>query len=280
MHTDRNTTSDLTTPAPALRRGTIMRDTNAGPGLLMVDGVKHVFTLEQHWRGAMAPQVQMAVDVGFGADGAVDSVSPAQMRLEDLDKYKKLAQQAIEAGNPVLSSLAARIGMPVLAAVAVLMVCWIWLPMLNVTIMAGMRQGATLFDVLRLANAGASLQSVGQLMGGNNASSGLYGVLCVLAMLAPLAAPFIQQRKAALLYCAPLAFLLLLAIGIWMKVREMAASAREGLQIFGGAHAEAMADAMAAQIGNALSLGLGAYVSLAAALYLAWIGVRRLAARH
>lgn len=252
----------------ATRRGTILRDTNAGPGMLHVDGARHTFTLEQHWLGDAAPQVRMMVDVRFDEQGQVEAVTPAQIGKEELDKARKIARQAIESGTPALAGVSARIGIPVLAAVALLAVSWIWLPFLKVTVVAGMHQSATLFEVLRLANSGASLQSFGQAGG----SSGLYGLLCGLAMLAPLAPAFIAQRKAALLYLAPLAFLLCIALGIYLKVRSMADDMRD----FAGPQANAMVDAMIAQIGNALSTGIGAWVSLVAALYLAWRGVQRL----
>jgi len=252
----------------ATRRGTILRDTNAGPGTLHVGGARHTFTLEQHWLGDSAPQAGMVVDVRFDEQGQIEAVTPAQIGKEELDKMKKIAQQAIEAGNPALARLGERIGIPVLAAVALVAVSWIWLPFLKVTVVAGMHQSATLFEVLRLANSGASLQSFGQAGG----SSGLYGVLCVLAMLAPLAPAFLARRKAAFLYFAPLAFVLATALGLYLKVRSMA----DDMRVLAGPHANAMVDAMVAQIGNALSTGIGAWVSLAAALYLAWRGVQRL----
>ena len=261
-----------TTTDRATRRGTILRDTNAGPGMLHVDGARHTFTLEQHWLGESAPQVRMLVDVRFDGEGQVAAVSPAQIGKEELDKARKMARQALESGTPALAGLSQRIGIPVLAAVALLAAGWIWMPFLKATVVAGMHQSVTLFEVLQLVNSGASLERFGQAGG----SSGVYGVLCMLAMLAPLAPAFLVQRKAALLYFAPLAFLVLTALGIYLKVRSMADEMR-GLA---GPQANAMVDAMIAQIGNALSTGIGAWVSLAAALYLAWRGVQRLVLSH
>lgn len=253
----------------ATRRGTILRDTNAGPGMLHVGGARHAFTLEQHWLGESAPQAGMVVDVRFDEQGEVEAVTPAQIGKEELEKAKKMAQHVIDSGSPALARLGERIGIPVLAAVALVAVSWIWLPFLKVTVVAGMHQSATLFEVLRLANAGASLQSFGQAGG----SSGIYGVLCTLAMLAPLAPAFLARRKAAWLYFAPLAFVLATALGLYLKVRAMA----NDMRILAGPQANAMVDAMIAQIGGALSTGIGAWISLAAALYLAWRGVQRLA---
>ncbi|XLZ68779.1 hypothetical protein ABT364_19825 [Massilia sp. SR12] len=258
---------------PATARGTILRDTNAGSGLIAVNGAKKPFTLEQHWIGSDAPQVQMQVDVTFDEQGEISSVVPVNVAAEDLEKYKALARKAVDDGAPVVLAYIDRIGKPVVGAMLAIFVSWLWLPAISVTIMAGMQQSATLFDVLRLANMGASLESFGQLGGG---SSGLYGVLCVLAMAAPLLPVFSRHKYAALGYCAPLAFLVLTGLGIYLKMHQMASAARDSMRAFGGRGMEDVADAMMQRVSQVVSLGFGTYLSLAAAAYLAYLGVRAL----
>lgn len=258
---------------PATVRGVIMRDTNAGAGMILVGGVKKTFTLEQHWLGNVAPQVQMQVDVALDAHGEIVSVVPARAGVEDLEKYKDVAKKMFDGGAPVAAAYVDRIGKPVLGAMLVILISWIWLPAVSVTIMAGMKQSATLFDVLRLANSGASLESFGQVGGG---SSGLYGLLCVLAMFAPLLPTFLKHKYAPLGYCAPLAFLVLAGLTVYMKMHSMANAARDSMRAFGGNRMDEMADAMMQQISHAVSIGFGTYLSLAAALYLAWRGAQAL----
>ena len=259
--------------APSTARGTILRDTNAGPGLIAVSGAKKTFSLEQHWNGTSAPQVQMQVDVTFDAQGEISSVTPVNVAAEDLEKYKAMAKKALDDGTPALLAYVDRIGKPVVGAMLAILVSWLWLPALSVTVMAGMKQGLTMFDVLRLANMGASMESFGQLGGG---SSGLYGVLCALAMAAPLLPTFSRHKYAALGYCAPLAFLVLAGLGIYMKMHSMASAARDSMRAFGGRGMEDVADAMMQKMSQAISLGFGAYLSLAAAACLAYLGVRAL----
>lgn len=256
-------------PVPATVRGVIMRDTNAGPGMILVNGVKKTFTLEQHWQGTVAPQVQMQADVTLDPQGEIVAIVPARAGLEDLEKYKALAKKAVDGGTPVLADLVGRIGKPVLAAMLVVIVSWLWLPAINVTIMAGMKQSATLFDLLRLANSGASLQNFGQSGG----SSGLYGFICFLAMFAPLLPTFLKHKHARLGYFGPLAFLALTGLMIYMQMRSMTSAARDSMRALGGSRMDEMADAMMQQVSNALSIGFGTYLSLAAALYLAWRGI-------
>jgi len=124
-----------------------------------------------------------------------------------------------------------------------------------------------MFDVLRLINTGSNLQSFGSSYSG---SSGIYGFACVIAMLAPVAPAFIRHRYITLTYFAPLLFLLILGFIAYLKLRSFADVARESLGSFGGGSQMAnIANAMMDQILAAVSIGIGAYISLAVALYLA-----------
>lgn len=268
----RHCARDAAPLARAAVRGTVLRDTNAGPGLVLVGAEKKTFTLERHWQGTMAPQVQMQVEVTLDEHGDIAALAPARTGADELDKYREMAKKAIDGGTPVLLAQAGRIGKPVLAAVLVIAVSWTWLPAASVTIMAGMTQGATLFDLLRLANSGASLDSFGRAGG----SSGPYGLLCVLAMCAPLLPAYLRHKYAPLGYCAPLAFLALVFLAVYLKMRAMADATRDGMRALGGGRMDEMADAMMQQIAHAFSVGFGTWLSLAAALYLGWRGAAAL----
>lgn len=257
--------------APVTVRGTILRDTNAGPGMISVGGQKKIFTLEQHWHGTSAPAVAMTVDVTLDQQGDISMVVPARIGAEDLEMVKDKAKKAMEGGMPVVLAAIEKIGKPVLAAVLVLLVSWVWLPAITVTVMAAIKQSATMFDVLRMANSGASLESFGQMGGG---SSGLYGVLCVLALLAPLLPAFFKHKHAPYGYFAPLAFLALMGVTMYFKINAMVSDAHEAMRAFGGSRMDQMADEMAQKIMSAISVDFGTYVALAAALYLAWRGLQ------
>jgi len=255
-------------------RGKILRDTQSGPGLLAVDGNKLPFTLEDHWAGSTPPQTGGSVDIGFDEGGQLRTVHPIGVGKEELEIAGDLARQALGKGVPVLQGAAQKIGMPVLAAMAIVAISWIWLPAVTVQIMAGMAQSATMFDVLRMVNAGASLQDFGR--GG---SAGIYGFLCILAMAAPALPALWRHRLAPLGYFAPLAFLAAVALGIYMKMNAMAGAATEQMRGLGGSGMGDIVGAMMKQVMQAVSVGFGVYVSLLAALYLAWIGLRALRQR-
>ncbi|XYJ10890.1 hypothetical protein ACSUZJ_02600 [Telluria sp. B2] len=258
----------LTTSSRTVR-GKILRDTQAGPGLLAVDGSKIPFTLEEHWTGNTPPQTGGAVDIGFDELGQLRTVNPVGVGKEELEIAGELARQALGKGAPVLRASVQKIGTPVLVAMAIIAIGWIWLPAVTVQIMAGMAQSATMFDVLRMVNAGASLQDFGR-----DGSAGIYGLLCILAMAAPALPALWKHRLAPLGYFAPLAFLAAVALGIYVKMNAMASAASEQMRSFGGSQMGDVIGAMMKQVMQAVSVGFGAYVSLIAALYLAWIGLR------
>lgn len=265
--------------APGVLRGKVLRDTNAGPGMLSVDGRQLPFTLEAHWRGASAPLVNMHVDAGFDASGNLASVMPvsdsviAREGLAEVGgKLAGLASHYAPAGR----QFAGQVGKPVLAATAVLAVCWLWLPALSVRLNAMFAQDLSLYQVLALANSAQGFDGLGMAPSGG---SGLLGLLATAATLAPLAAAFVRHRLAPLALFAPLAFMLLAGVAGWLKLRSFASQAVETARAFGGRQSEGMVEAMLAQVAKAVSLGYGTYIALAAALLLAWIGLRRLAQR-
>lgn len=73
----------LASPSAALR-GSILRDTQAGPGLISVAGRQFSFTLEQHWRSERPPTVGARVDVQLNGDelAGVALVDDAQLAKE------------------------------------------------------------------------------------------------------------------------------------------------------------------------------------------------------
>ena len=261
------------TPAAAVR-GAILRDTNAGPGLLAVHGVQLPFMLEQHWRGTAAPQVNGAVDVVLDGAGQVASVTPAAT-LISAQQLTELAALK-DAYLPKLIEQVQRIGKPLLIAVGVLALSWIWLPAVSVRINPAMTQSLTMFDLLRLANASNGLEGLGQQGG----SSGLLGLLCVLAMFAPLAHVFTSHKWARYGMFAPLGFIVLSALLFYFKVHNATNASSDALRSFAGKQMAEMADAMISQMMAALSVGFGTDTAIAAALYLAWLGSRMLLSKR
>lgn len=266
-------------PAASTARGVVLRDTNAGPGLVVVAGRQLPFTLEQHWRDqTSAPAVNTHVDVTLDSAGAVLAVKPVPDAVLAKEKMDKVAGDLNNLKDQYLPQLMARvdqIGKPLLIAVALLAIAWIWLPAVTINISASLTQNLTMFDLLRLANVSSSLEG---MMQSGSGSSGLYGFLCVLALVAPLAHVFLAHKRAVFGLFAPLAFMVLTGLGIYMKIRNLTSAASESMRSFGGSQMGDFAGAMMKQALAAFSVGYGSYIALIVALYLAWRGVQKVLA--
>ena len=262
-------------------RGRILRDTNNGIGLLSVGDRQVPFSLEANWRGNIAPAIQMHVDIALDDTGNVVSVMPISDKDIAQEKLKVLSTgltSKIQEHIPLMKSYASAIGTPILVAISLLFISWIWLSLISVRVSASVSQSVTMFDALGFINMGGNLESFGQRSSG---SSGLYGLVCVLAMLAPLVPTFVKHRYSNLCYFAPLIFSLIFSVVAFLKLRSYANAARESMGAFGNsAQMNNMMNAMMDQIMAAVSIGMGAYLSIALALYLAGHGAIKLLANR
>lgn len=262
-------------------RGRILRDTNNGMGLLSVNGRQVPFSLEANWRGNIAPATQMNVDVVLDNTGNAVSVMPVSDKDIAQEKLKALSgdlSSRIQDHLPLVKSYVSAIGAPILVATALLFTSWVWLSLISVRVNASLSQSLTMFDALSFMNMGSNLESFRQRSSG---SSGFYGFICVVSMLAPLAPTFIKHRYINLCYFAPLMFSVVFGVTAFVKLRSYANAARESMSAFGGsAQSNNMINAMMDQIMAALSFGLGAYLSIAVALYLATHGAIKLLANR
>lgn len=265
-------------------RGKILRDTNAGPGLLSSEGVQHPFTLETHWKSDTPPKVGMVVEValdGAGGLAAVTPVAEAQLAREQAE----LAMQAAKAkGGALAAGLTARFGVPTLVAMTALVAGWFFLNTVAIQVSSEFGMGLSLWKILGVLNAPAGLMSGLGSLGGASGGSGIYGFLCVVALLAPLAPQVWKDKRAHLGGALPLVFMLLVALMVYVGISDGLKQAQGMAGAFGGAQAARMADsmgnAMLREAMRAISIGAGGYVALAASLYLAARGtIKFLAAK-
>ena len=251
------------------RRGTILRDTNTGPGLLVVDGGQHPFTLEGAWRAAVPPKVGMVVEVTFGPAGEVVSVSP----VDDSQLAREQAEQAMaaikEKGGAVAGAMVARFGGRDLVALAALLLGWFVLK-------AGSFEGGlmgnisfTFWQVLGFINSGA--ESIGRRAMGGSAGTGLLGIIAIVALAGPFIHHFWKDRRAHLGSLLPL---LLMLFALWRVYSGMGDAVGNDASMF-GEEGRQFADEMRQQMRDAVSLGIGFYVGIAASIYFAVTGGKR-----
>ena len=247
------------------KRGKILRDTSIGPGLVMVDGQQFTFTLDGIWRSDVPPRTGMAVDVDFLPDGniaAMAAVAENQLAKEEAEQAMAAAKAK---GSQLMSSAVARFGMPTLIATGLLLIGWFFLT--SVSIKAGFAgtMDFTFWRVLSFVNAsGSGLESLASLRG--EGSAGFYGLLAILALAGPFLSIVWKDKRAALGGTLPLIFMLLVVL----LVRHSITKAMGG----GEDMPSQMMDMARKEMEKAITIGIGAYVSIAAALYLAFLSAK------
>lgn len=263
-----------------MARGKIFRDTNAGPGIVLVDGVQKSFELEKHWKAAVPPRVGDTVEVQLDAQGeisAVQVIDEAALAKEQALKALAVAQSQ---GGTLVKSLRARVGTVTLVGTLLLALAWYALPAVS-TAASGTRISLSLSETLGFFNAVRNPMAA-QAGGG----SGLYGVLLFLALLAPAASHFLQHRLASLAYLAPMAAMVLVLLSSYLSIRSSLAAMKSQMGQIGGfmggdiaRSTEKMVSSMMSATWDAMSFGSGLYLGFLVAGYFAFLGVRRALAR-
>lgn len=200
---------------------------------------------------------------------SVTAVDPRQLARERMDQLSGAAQeqgkQAAQLARKGIGALAARMGRVTLGAALVLWIAWFFLP-------------AVTFSMFRVSSSFSAWDVLGRNLGQPSAatSHGFFALLGLVAIAAPFAGPFLRHPRARLLNAAPLAYLLLAAGKISWGIRAAADAAnqmgRAGTAMLGPemqGYVDKMTKAAVASMMNAISLGFGLYVLIAAAVVLA-----------
>jgi hypothetical protein len=245
-------------------RGKILRDTDAGTGLVVVEGQQHQFILEEVWKSAVAPKPAMAVDVDFAADGTISSiiaVSDSQIAKEQAE----LVMAAARAKSKVIATAAiAKFGLPTLVATGLLIIGWFFLTTASIQTPLG-NLNYSFWQVLGYVNAGGAMQNI--MEGRGNPSAGLYGFLAIVGLAGPFLHYFWKDKRAVLGGVLPLLFMLVIGLMVRNEIGSM-----------GGADPSAMPPELLKQMRDeamkAVSIGMGAYLSLLVGLYFAAVSLK------
>lgn len=256
------------------RRGKIMRDPTTGPGLVIVQGEQHQFGLEGVWKSDVLPRPGLVVDVEFDAGGriaAMSAVPEAQIAREQAEAAMAMAK---EKGAAMASGLVARVGIPRLAAAALLVVGWFFLSTVSIDAAFLGKLKITFWQVLGFLNADTPLQ---MLAGGRSGpSAGFYGVLAIVCLAGPFAAQFWKDRRAHLGGLLPLLFMIVVGLMVRSTLQNLTGGG-EAAGGFGGELGGMYADMQRqarAEAMKAVSIGFGAWLSLLASLYFAAMGLK------
>jgi hypothetical protein len=236
-------------------RGTIIKTPDTSPGLLVADGQQKTFTLESAWKSQVAPAINMAVDIeldGAGFITRLTAVDPQQAAREKLEQIGGAAQEhgkvVVEKARQGVGALAVRMGKATLIAATLLWIAWFFTPALTMSEnISNVSKSFTFWDLVGL-DPNTNIVTT-------PASHGLFGLLGLLAIVAPFGAPFIRNPKAKYLYAMPLGYLVIAVFVIWSDFNTF-------FRHIGGSVAEAMK-------WLSFSFGYGAFVIVLASLFLA-----------
>jgi hypothetical protein len=199
-------------------RGTIVKVPDANPGLLFFNGQQKPFTVEGVWKSPVAPATNMTVDVALDGAGAITGLTVVDSNQFNKERMAQLSGVAQERGKEAaklaqqgVGALAARMGTVALASAVVVWIAWFFLPAANLAggFVAG--QSYTFWNLL-----GTDFNNIAQALG-TGSSVGLLGMIGVVALIAPFAAPFIRTPWSHYLNAAPLAIVILGWLAIYMN---------------------------------------------------------------
>lgn len=250
------------------KRGKVLRDTNAGPGLLMVEGQQYAFALEGQWRSEAAPKPGMVVEVELGPDGkvqAIYAVAESQLAKEQAEVALAAAK---EKGAALASSMVAKFGLPALVAAGLLIVAWFFLSTVSLQTPLGSLD-FTFWQVLGFLNAKNAFEMLAE-GGRGGPSPGLYGFLAVVAIAGPFLHHFWKDRRAVLGGLLPLAFMMVIAIAIRSSINSALGGGADP-----GANMQAFMEQARQEAMKAISIGFGAYLSLLVSIYFAGVAAKK-----
>ncbi len=243
------------------KRGKVLRDPHAGPGLLMVEGQQYPFALEGVWKSEVPPKPGLVVDVEFDAQGAIQGITAvpeSQLAKEQADKAIAAAR---EKGGAILSTVVAKVGIPTLVAGGLLFISWIFLTAVSVQLPFMGKLDFTYWQVLGFLNTSNLMEVLGS---NGHPSAGFYGFLALVALAGPFVHYFWKDKRAFLGGLLPVVFMAITGL----MVRSSITSA------FGGNDAGSVGAQMQDEAMKAVSLGFGTYLSILASLYFAGMGVK------
>lgn len=253
-----------------VKRGKVLRDTNSGPGLLVIGENQYPFGLEGVWKSEIAPKPNMVVDVELHEDGSIAAIRAINESQLAMDEANKAIEAAKANGAKLASKLVATFGIDVLVAAASLVVGWFFLNTVSVQLMSTMKTGATFWQILAVLNSPMGALAA---LGGSAGSTGVYGFLAVAALVGPFVHFFWKDPRAHLGGALPLLFMLFVGIMIYVGISDGVKQSQAAAGAFGGQQAQQYAAQMAAEMTKeamkAISIGTGAYLSVAASLLLA-----------
>jgi hypothetical protein len=245
------------------KRGKVLRDPYAGPGLLMVEGQQYPFGLEGVWKSEVPAKPGLAVDVEFDPTGKITGITA----VPDAQIAKEQAALALDAaknkGGELFGKIVAKVGMANLVAGVVLFLSWIWLTAASIQLPFG-KMDFSFWQILGFLNTNNVMEAMER---NGHPSAGIYGFFALVAIAGPFVHFFWKDKRAVLGGLLPLVFMVIVGI----MARSSLTSAMGGAA--SGAYGD-LQNQMQEEVMKAISLGMGTYLGLLASLYFTGIAAK------
>jgi hypothetical protein len=206
---------------------------------------------------------------------AVHAVPESQLAKEQAEAAMAAAK---EKGAAVAAGLVAKFGIPHLVAAVLLVLGWIYFASVTVDASLFGKFEFTFWDILGFLSAKNILDVLGA--GGRAPSAGIYGFFAVVCLVGPFLSYFWKDRRAHAAGVLPLLLMVIVAFSVSSRLNSAfddggnANAARAPRGSIYQMQAEAQRQAREEMM-KAVSLGMGAYLSVLASLYFAGTGVKR-----
>lgn len=263
-----------------IKRGRILRDTNSGAGLISAEGMQYEFTLEKTWDSDLAPKLGMVVEIELDVNGALSAAWAIDERELAKEQAGLMFNSIKEKSLVYYNNLAELVGKPVLFATVALFAGWFIFSTININLGTfGGKEGLsfTFWQLLGLVNNIGNIAVV--MQGGIGGGRGIYGFLCIAALAGPFIFIFWKHPLAHLGNCLALLLILLVIGSSYMSYMDQMNASQEALSKIGAGFGQdmmkGMADKALVQAMKMIDIGLGTYLSLAASIFLAFIGVKK-----
>ena len=245
-----------------IKRGTILRDTSAGPGLVAVDGQHFQFSSDTPCRLPDAAIPGMPVNVEFAADCRILSIAAVE---------QPRATSVLGSHSPALSkdglpfSIVSRLGLANLSASLLLMIFWTLLTSMSVQTLFG-KLNFSFWELLGFLNSGSGWEAV--LEGRGGMSAGIYGLLALLIAAAPYVGMVWNDKRTSL--CGVLPLLLMAYVGLMIRSSLYSAFGATAEGPLAEVQRQAQEEMM-----KAVSIGWGAVLAGLVCVYFAVAGIAR-----
>ena len=246
------------------KRGKVLRDPNAGPGLMIVEGQQHPFFLEGFWQSEVPPKPGLAVEVEFDSQGKVSRITVVPEAKLAKEQAEMAPAAAKKRGIALASAMVGRFGLSQILAAGLLIFSWWFLPAASIEVPFLGKLEFTFWQLLGYLNANHLSHALERP---GNPSSGFYGFLALIAVVTPFVHHYSKDRRALLGGVSPLLFILVIGILLARNLQGTSAGPYEGAY-------QSLQRQAQEQLMQAVSIGVGTYLSMLLSLYFAAVGVK------